>query len=241
MKKSKEVADRIIAVSNATKKELIEKADIDPKKISVIYNFIDLKKFNQKNITWDVQREKEKLGIKRDEFVMGFVGRLSKEKGCDILINCLPHLDFKYKLLIAGDGPEKDNLIKQINKLKINENIIFLGYTENILKIYSLIDSLVIPSRHESFGIVALEAQAMGIPVIASDVPGLNELISNKYSSKIINMNKPNLLRNKLNSLSRKKYSNKKYSNKNLIKINKSIIKNYSLSKYLINLSSIYR
>jgi len=176
MKRYKKRLNIIISVSKATKEELIKKAHINPKKIVVLYNFVDTDKFNRKNITWDVKKEKNKLGIRKDEFVIGFVGRLAYVKGCDILIKALPHLYFKYKVLIAGEGPERRRLEKLADKLGVRDKIIFLGYVDNPLGTYSLVDILVTPSRSESFGLSVVEAQACGCPVITSNVSSMLEV-----------------------------------------------------------------
>ncbi len=180
MRVARKKVNLFIAVSYTTKKELMNKANIPEEKIKVLYNFVDLEKFNRKNITWNIEKEKEKLGIKKDEFVIGFVGRLVKVKGCEYLIRALPYLKFKYKVVIAGDGPLKKKLENLAEELGVTENVIFLGYTENIVKTYSLMDCSVVSSLLESFGLAAIEAQAIEIPVIVSDIPALNETINSE-------------------------------------------------------------
>ncbi|MFA4960235.1 MAG: glycosyltransferase [Candidatus Pacearchaeota archaeon] len=229
LKFTKIFINRFIAVSKATKEELIKKAKINPNKIKVLYNFVDTKKFNRKNITWKVNKEKAKLGIKKGEFVVGFVGRLSKEKGCDILIKALPNLNFNYKVLIAGEGKEKESLKKLAKNLGVKENVIFLGYTDKPLWVYSIIDLLVVPSRNEAFGISIIEAYSLGIPVIGSNVNGIKEIMRNK--NLLVNMNKIDLykkinylhehIRDLSKNLSAKKYSDEKY----FIEINKQYSK----------------
>lgn len=174
--------DLFIAVSKATRQKLIQKAKINPKKIKILYNFVDLNKFNRKSITININKEKDKLRIKKDEFVIGFVGRLAKVKGCEYLIKALPHLNFKYKVLIVGEGPEREKLAKLAKKLEMGNKIIFLGYRNDLINIYPIFDVLVVPSLNESFGLNVLEAQVLGVPVIGSNIEGLKELILDKRS-----------------------------------------------------------
>ncbi|MFA6572160.1 MAG: glycosyltransferase family 4 protein [Bacteroidota bacterium] len=180
MRLSKRQVNRIIAVSNTTQSELIKKAGIQERKIVVLPNFVDLNKFNRNNINWNLEEEKEKLGIKKDEFVIGFVGRLEKVKGCEYLIKSLPYLNFPYKVLVAGDGSEREDLEILAKTLGIDDKVIFLGYRDNVVLIYPLLDILVVPSLSESLGLSVIEAQAMSVPVIASNIGGLGELVINK-------------------------------------------------------------
>lgn len=233
---SQKKTDLFIAVSETTKKELIKKAKIPEKKLKVLYNFVDLDKFNEKNVKIDIDKEKKDLGIKRGEFVIGFVGRLSKEKGCEYLIKALPCLNFKYKVIIAGEGSEKQKLIRLAKKLKVKDKIIPLGYVRNISKIYPLFDVLVVPSIRESFGINVIEAGASRIPTICSNIGGLNELITNESNGLLFKAKNSNDLAKKINKLFQNKKNlplMKKYSKKNIEK--------YSLKNYLINLKEIYK
>lgn len=162
---SKNLVDNIIAVSEVTADKLSKKVGISRNKIEILYNFINYNKL--------VKNYSQK---KNNIFTIGFIGRLSPEKGCEYLIRSLPYLDFNYRCLIAGDGKEKNRLKYLVNKLGIIQNVEFLGFQKNT-DFYSMIDVLVIPSIHESFGIVAIEAQALGIPIIASNIDSLNEII----------------------------------------------------------------
>lgn len=224
--------DLFIAVSEATKKALIEKAKIPEDKIVVLYNFVDLERFNRKNVKIDIKKEKEKLGIKKDEFIIGFVGRLAKVKGCEYLIKALPYLDFKYKVLIAGEGQERKNLEKLAKKLKVIDKIIFLGYVNKPELVYPLMNVLVVPSLSESFGLSVIEAQAMGVPVVASDVLGLKEIIG-KSGILFKTKNYKDLSKN-LTILKNKKIRDKMI-NKGLSNSSK-----YSFKDYIKKLESIY-
>jgi len=162
--------DLYLAVSNTTKHKLICNANIQADKIKVLYNAIDFSKFTSK---------KKKTSFQQRELVIGFSGRLATVKGCNILLKSLPLIKFPYKVLIAGSGPLLNETKKLAEKLGIDANVNFLGYINNIQDFYSKIDVLIVPSKHESFGISVIESQSMKIPVIASDVGSLNEIILN--------------------------------------------------------------
>jgi glycosyltransferase involved in cell wall biosynthesis len=235
MKQSIGLVNLIVAVSESTKKELVMKASIPKHKIRVLYNFVDLDKFNKKNITWNIQKERQKLGIKKSEFVVGFVGRLSKEKGCEYLINAAAYLNFNSKFILAGEGYEKDRLIRLSRELSVEDKIIFLGYRQDVKFIYSLIDVLVVPSISESFGISIIEAQAMGVPIIASNLPALKELVINKQTGLLFDTTNVLDLSNKIKNMNDLKSMRKKFSINGM-----KMVKNYSSDNYLHKLKELY-
>jgi len=235
MRASRSTINKIIAVSNATKENLTAKAGIKENKIQVLYNFVDLNKYNKKNITWSIEEERKKLGIGKDELVIGFVGRLAKVKGCEYLIRSLPYLYFPYKVIIAGNGSEKNNLNELAKSLKVDNRIIFLGYREDVVYIYHLLDVLVVPSIFESFGLSIVEAQCMFIPVIATDAIALNELIKNKENGLLFELKNPIDLSEKIKLL----YRDKELRSK-LVKSGLESVKKFDLEDYIYNINKLY-
>jgi glycosyltransferase involved in cell wall biosynthesis len=233
IKIAKKRINLFIAVSKATRERLIKKASISKDKIKILYNFVDLDRFNKVNITWDVKKEKEKLGAEKD-FVIGFVGRLSEVKGCEYLIRSLPYLRFNYKVVIVGDGPLREKLKNLSLKLELSENVIFIGYSEKMIKYFSLMNILVVPSLSESFGISAVEAQALEIPVTASNVPALNEIINNE-NGMLFEAKNPKDLSQKINKL----YKNQKLR-KELVKNGLKNAKKFDLNNYVAKLNQLY-
>jgi len=162
---AKSKVDLFIAVSKATQQELVDKNNVGKGKVEVIYNPV--------NIGADlIKKSRENC------YQIGFIGRLDKVKGCDILIKAASLLrGLVYKVVIVGDGKEKARLIALASDLGIAESVKFLGFKNHLSAIYDKLDLVVIPSRSESFGISAVEAQMKGIPVIASRLPALCEVI----------------------------------------------------------------
>jgi len=235
MKISKKKVDLYLAVSKATKYVLFNKIKIPENKIQILYNFVDLEKFDVKKINLDINNERQKLKINTDEFIIGFVGRLCKIKGCEYLIKSLPYLNFNYKCLIAGDGPDLTNLKKLSKILGLEEKIVFLGYINNIHEYYPLINALVIPSSSEASPMAFYEAQAFGIPVIGSDVPALNEFIIKGKNGFLFEYGNYNDLARILNSIN----CNKTIL-KSMYEFSKENIQKYSLDNYLKQLNEIY-
>ncbi|WP_368240932.1 glycosyltransferase [Clostridium perfringens] len=118
-----------------------------------------------------------------------FVGRLSKRKGLELLMNSLALLRCEYKLIIVGDGPYKKELEKYSKDLKINENILFKGALngENLINEYRNADLFVIASYVDCFGLVISEAMSNSMPIIASKyVDGAYDLIDNGLNGYIV-------------------------------------------------------
>jgi glycosyltransferase involved in cell wall biosynthesis len=229
--------DLFIAVSKATKEKLIENAGIPENKIKVLYNFVDLEKFNPEVLKkYDINGQREELGIRGEDFVIGLAGRLNKVKGCEYLIKSIPYINIpNFKVLIAGDGIERKKLEKLSENLNIKDKIIFLGYVKEISNFYEIIDVLVVPSKFESFGLSAVEAQASGVPVIASNVAALNEIIKDKENGLLFKAKDEIDLAEKIKLV----YSNGKLKKK-LIEKGLESVKKYSLNKYLKQLNKLY-
>lgn len=123
-----------------------------------------------------------------------FVGRLSHEKGCDLLLEAwskVVKLKSEYKLIIVGDGAEKNNLFELCKKLNIEKNVDFKGFKYSLCDEYTDAKVLCLPSRSEGFGMVIVEANSFGLPVISFDIEtGPKELIENDVNGyRILDFN----------------------------------------------------
>lgn len=119
-----------------------------------------------------------------------YVGSLIKRKGVDLLLGALSNLDSNYRLTIVGEGPEKENLIKQAKRLNIADNIEFVGFKEGeeLKKYYKKSDIFILPTREDCFGLVLLEAICSSLVVISSEyADGASDLIVNNESGYIVN------------------------------------------------------
>ena len=186
-------ATEIICVSHGIKEVLIEDR-ITNKEPIVIWNGsvqgIDMGKFNPDNIT-DKQGLKGKYGIEDDDFVLTFVGRIVKDKGINELVEAFEYLSLKYsdiKLLLIGWNEDKGNLVSDKSKAIIdnNKNIIVTGPQSNIVPFLSITDLFVFPSYREGFGLSLMEAGAMNVPSVASNIPGCNEVIIDGLTGLLI-------------------------------------------------------
>ncbi len=229
--------DLFIAVSDETKRLLINKAKIKNNKIKLLFNFVNLDKFNIVNINnLNNIEERKKFGLDSANFIIGFAGRLNKIKACDLLIKSIRYTNIpNFKLLIAGDGPEKRDLENLVKVMKIEDKIVFCGYCRDILKFYNLIDGFVFSSISEASPMAFFEVQALGIPIIANDVESLNELIENGMNGLIFKKNDEKDLGEKIMLLYKDKTLRRKLSENSL-----ENIKKYSIDNYHEKLELIY-
>lgn len=171
------ICDSFIAISTSVKQNAID-SGIDPNKITIVYNAINLNKFQGVN-------EKP---FNPEAIVFGIVARLVPEmKGQDILIDALGIFKQKYKnfkCYFAGkpnQGEEYilNNLQNQAAQNNVSDNCVFLGNVEDIETFLKGIDIFVLPSRNEGFGISLIEAMVLGVPCLSSNVDGPAEISEN--------------------------------------------------------------
>ena len=185
------IADRITAVSNTMKKELTWLYRIPPDKIDVIPNGI---KPNSYSLSIDPGRVKKHYGIHPLAPVVLFTGRMTTQKGPDLLVNAIPAVlknRWDAKFVFAGEGEMMGYLHDLTKKLGVDHATKFLGFVTywELQQLFSACDIACIPSRNEPFGIVLLEAWSAGKPVVATEVGGLQENINNFENGIKVYMN----------------------------------------------------
>ncbi|MCK5269581.1 MAG: glycosyltransferase family 4 protein [Sedimentisphaerales bacterium] len=179
-------ASLIIANSHATADCLINRIKVNPNRIRIIYNAVDLETFTPDRQAR--QRIRNQLAIEPRDIVIGFIGRLHTVKGPDLLIEAMSVLLKKsprYLLIMLGEGPQRCFLEALAERLGITDCVRFLGFRENVSEVMNAFDIGVIPSRQEPFGIVALEYMSMKIPLVCSAADGLAELVSNEETALV--------------------------------------------------------
>ena len=174
------IADRVTTVSYCMKNELNWLYQIPPEKIEVIPNGIN----PPKKLNLDPGRVKERYGIHPLAPTVQFIGRLEYQKGPDILVEAVPKVlanRWGTKFVFTGHGSMKTYLENRVKELGVAHATRFLGCVPHweFLEILNSCDIACFPSRNEPFGIVLLEAWAVGKPVVAADVGGLGENIDN--------------------------------------------------------------
>ena len=216
-------ADRLVANTHAEAKELIELYHADPNRVRVVHPGVDLDVF----VPGNQNSARSDLGVVDDAIVLLFVGRIQPLKAPDVLIEaaaeilkCNPELRSRLVVAIcggpSGSGLERpDALVTLANQLGISEVVRFVPPTSRaeLVKWFQAASVCVVPSYSESFGLVAIEAQACGTPVIAARVGGLPTAVrdgisgvlvdgheSSVWANQIINVVTNDVLRTKLSA-----------------------------------------
>ncbi len=237
MNKSQDEVDRIIASSQALKKKLLT-AHIRESKINVLYNFVNLKKFSKKEVTWDLLVERSKLGISPTEFVIGFSGRLVERKGWKEFIyaaNEIALQENNVKFLIAGTGSQKEKMLLLMKELGLEERIVYLGYVDNMPWFYSLLDCFVLASYWEGLSMVQLEVLGMGLPLVTSNGPGMNEVAEENSSCLYVDVKNSKQITDRVLKIKRDPELRERLS-QNAVKA----AAGFSLERFLNELEEIY-
>lgn len=196
-------SNRVIVTSYAMKREIEEHFRLPSEKIDVIPNGIDVSKYEV-----DVKREevKKRFGINPDEKIILFVGRLVPQKGVEYLIMAAPKIFEQHpdaRIIIVGNGWIKDHLLNLASSTKYSHKITFLGFLndQDLTELTLSSDVLVVPSIYEPFGIVALEGMAAGVPVVASNVGGLAEIIEHGRTGFLAHRENPDSIASGINKI----------------------------------------
>jgi glycosyltransferase involved in cell wall biosynthesis len=176
-----ERANKIIAVSYFTKRELLEYYKIPEEKIRVIHNGVDTNKFQPAK---DKRKIKEELGFNPNDLAIVSVGRLYARKGLFTLIESMPAVIKRFKnakFIISGKGQsdEMRKLIAHAEKIGVKDNLIFTGYypDKKLPKLYQAADVFAFSTFYEHHPFAVLEALSTGLPVVTTNVGGIPETI----------------------------------------------------------------
>ena len=172
-------ADKVIACSQSMKNEICGHFNLPWDKVDVIPNAIDATKYNS---SVDRGSVRKRYGVGWGEKMILCVGRLVPQKGIEYFIRAIPSIASRYpevKFIIVGEGWSRDFLEAEARSTRQRGKIRFTGFVSDkeVIDLMKSADVLIVPSVYEPFGIVALEGMATGVPVVASQVGGLSEVI----------------------------------------------------------------
>ena len=214
-----------VAVGEAVNKNLKEDVGITDSR--VIYNGVVLK---------ETDEQVDEI-ISYDGIKLGCIARLSEQKGLTYLLDAMSLLTIKdIRLFIVGEGELREELENKVKELNLQDSVIFLGYRKDIVECINSFDFCVLPSVFEGFGLVAIEAFMNSKTLVATDIPGLNEVVTNKngvlvpakdpaaLASAIDKLATDATLRQELSSQAKKDYENR-----------------FSYSMFLENYRALYR
>jgi glycosyltransferase involved in cell wall biosynthesis len=222
---------KTIAVSKAVKQHLKEDLDIDPERIEVVYNGIDVV-----NVPIADNLKKE-WGFSDSDFLVGLLGRISAEKGHFLAVEALTRLAEKYinlHLLICGEGKKKEELSSYIENKSLTNRVTFVNcpFDEFICSL----DILLVPSEKEGFGFSIVEAFARGVAVIGYNTGGIAEIIQNRKNAILFNQYNSLTLADSIEELMIKSRLREK-----LIAQAKEDVYNFSIENMAQNTERVYR
>jgi glycosyltransferase involved in cell wall biosynthesis len=177
--------DRLIVVSKAIDRKVREEGRAGVP-ISLIYNGVDLQRYNHQQPCCTLHEE---YLIPAEAQIVGVVARLEAEKGHRTLLEAWPLVLAAVpsaRLLIIGEGSERDSLEAQVASLGIEDRVVFTGRREDVPAVTAALDVAVLPSYREAQGLSVLEAMALSRPVIASRVGGIPEMIEDGVSGLLV-------------------------------------------------------
>jgi Glycosyltransferase len=177
-------ADYVLVV-NQTLQEKVLELGVNPDKIYITPNAVDVEKFNPQNkeIPTDLEMSSDKA-LHSDKPVLLFVGNLVFQKGVKYLLDAKKLMDTPAEMVLVGDGPLKQELEMKVQNEEIND-VVFMGARRDVEKIMPSADVFVLPSVSEGSPITILEAMASGLPVVATAVGGITEVINEKVGMVI--------------------------------------------------------
>ena len=172
-------ANRVIVCSESMKNEICDHFDIPSEKVDIIPNAIDVTKYKT---SVDRGAVRQRYGVGYSNKLILCVGRLVPQKGVEYFIRAIPTIANNYpeaKYIIVGEGWSRDKLEAEARATGHSDKIHFTGFAsdKDVIELMTSADVLIVPSIYEPFGIVALEGMATGVPVVASKVGGLAEVI----------------------------------------------------------------
>lgn len=182
---------------------------------------------------------KRKLNIDNDSYVIGCVARHVEQKNLDFVIKSFSHFlknnpQIKIKLIMIGKGHLTEKLIKLSEDLGLNNKVIWIKETNNIVSYFNIFDMICLVSNYEGLGRVLLEAIACKVPILATRTGGIPEIVKHKYDGYLINSMNMNKFSNYI--LKTLKLSKSKIFNKNLLR-NKYLL---SLERVFLQINKIY-
>jgi glycosyltransferase involved in cell wall biosynthesis len=185
--------ERIIACSKKVREHLIKKVGVNPLRVVVVPNGVDTDVFfpirKRTRLYRSVENVRKELGIEEGDAVIGTVGHMTRQKGYDVLIAAMPQILRKHpgaKFVFVGRGLLREKLEKQARELGVAQRICFAGIRRDVPAVLNCFDVFVLASLWEGFGTAIIEAMACGVPVVASRVGGIPEIIEDGVSGVLV-------------------------------------------------------
>lgn len=187
--------DAVLAISDEVKNVLVEEG-IDPQLIRVIPEGIDFACYEDKTSKDYLRHE---FSFVPDDFLVGIVVQVADDRGQKYLIQVSKHLresNPKIKIIILGEGPLRLELNRQVKEIKAEDMVFYLGFKEDIPKILNSLDVFVLASDHESLGSIVRDAMAFRLPIVATRIGKIPEVIDHQKTGLLVPPQRPKSLAN---------------------------------------------
>ncbi len=229
--------DRVLAVSEAIRRYDVEEKKIPAQKVEVLHNWIDARRFLP--VSESRAELRKQWEIPREACVIGAVGRLNPQKGYSNLIEAAPAILKNHPetfFVFVGEGRERNRLEGLADSLGVLKACRFPGFMPEVPRAYSTFDLFALPSVYEAFGIVLLEAMAAGLPVVASRVGGIPEIVSDGESGLLVSPGDPEELSRAIDRL----LSDPDLAVKLALEGKNRVLRNFDRTKALERLQAYY-
>lgn len=229
---------RIVFVSEYLRIMYINQYKLNNKKIDVIYNGVDISKWDQHRRNGELRKI---VSLSASSILVGAVGDVRKPKGYDILLKTASMMKFHnpdISFVVLGDkhGDLFKKLLQLRSKLDLKEEFHFIGHREDIDVLIHDFDIFVLPSISEGFSICTIEAMAAGIPVIVTKCGGPEEIIINRMNGLIVNANDAIALKQAILEI----ISNKSLRERLVKQAKKDVKKRFSINNMMMNYQKLY-
>jgi glycosyltransferase involved in cell wall biosynthesis len=183
-------ADRIVPNSRALARQLVDRFGISPRKVTVIPNPVDIEEIAAQGA------EEADPGVGREALpVVAGMGRLSREKGFDLLIRAAAEIRSPFRMVLMGEGPEEKSLRDLAARLGVSDRVRFTGFLRNPYASLARAEVFVLPSRYEGFPNGLVEAMALGLPCVATRCPtGPEEILTDGADGLLVPVEDPGAL-----------------------------------------------
>ena len=231
-------ANKVIGVSPAAQYYLENKIKLSKDKVVLINNGVVVPEMVSEETKKSI---KEKHKILNDEIVIGSVGRMNSDahkRFSDLIhaFSILAQKNNKVKLVLVGDGPEKSNYEALVEKLGIQNQVVFAGYQNEIGTYYAVFDVFCLVSAFEAFGLVLAEAMLHKLPVIATNVGGMKFIVDDNETGFLVEKFDVKAINEKLDVLTHNADLRKQLGENGYIKA----MKNYTEERYVKNVADLY-
>lgn len=227
--------EKVICVSDDLQQACL-RAGMKPERCTVIENAIDTEDFRRRET---IEQAKQRFDLPNGKFLIGAVGRLSPEKGFDLLIRCVDQLvasGLDVALIIVGGGDEFEPLQTLVHQLGQEDRIKLLGFRSDIKELFQALDLFVLSSLREGLPNVVLEAMALETPVVATRIAGVPRVIQHEQNGLLVEPNQPAELQAAIGKMYQRSDLRAAYASA----ARRTIEQNYSFAMRMEKIRSLY-